>query len=125
MKKVRTSVNSEGIILNYGAIERIGLKIVIQAIRDFAFPKLIEKVYWKVVKMDKNDPTYKDDVNRIFRRERKKIIKDLKSDFLVGLTNGRSEEVASKLQAILDDKTGNAMKILRKNVRSSNNNEED
>ena len=32
MKKVRTSVNSEGIILNYGAIERIGLKIVIQAI---------------------------------------------------------------------------------------------
>ena len=91
----------------------------------FAFPKLIEKVYWKVVKMDKNDPTYKDDVNRIFRRERKKIIKDLKSDFLVGLTNGRSEEVASKLQAILDDKTGNAMKILRKNVRSSNNNEED
>lgn len=117
--------NCQNMIINEAAIERIGLKIIIQATRDFAFPKQMDNVKCSVSKLSKKDPMYKEHVNRIFRRERQRIIGELKSDFLVSLTNGKSNDVADKLQAILNDKTGDAMRKFRKNVRSLGTSKED
>ena len=103
---------------------RIGLKIVVQAVKDFAAPQMIPAVGEYLCRMRK-DPMYEEIVAKTFKTERKKIIRELRTDFVVMISNGKSEEIASKLQAILDDKTGQSMRQLRKNARSYSITKED
>ena len=99
-------------------IEKMALKIIIQAVRDFAYPKKMDNVKAKYQRLDKSDPMYKENKERLFKRERKKIIKDLKNNELLAvMSSGKSTEIADKLQSVLDDKTGNLMRSLKQNVK--------
>jgi hypothetical protein len=101
-------------------IKKLGMRIVVQGIRDFAFPEKMSAVKERIKRLDKKDPMYKDSVYRLMRQERKRIVKELKSSFISLLTDGRSDDVVSKLQKILDDKTGKSMEALRTRMRSVN-----
>lgn len=118
-----TNVNNN-LILDKNTVSRIGLKVVIQAIRDFAFPQRIDAVRARILRLNKEDPMYRSEVERIYRSERRKIIKDLKSDFVIYLSDGKSEEVAGKLQRVMNDKTGLAMVQFKRRVRSFDNEKE-
>ena len=100
-------------------INKLGVKVVIQAVRDFAFPEKIDRVKVAIVKLDKNDPMYKDNKRQICNRERKDIIRQLKNPFLSALSAGKSDEAVLKLERIFADKTGAALKMLRARVKSA------
>lgn len=105
-------------------MERICNKIILQAIRDFAFPKQIPSVEAKYSRFDKSDPQYAMHVMRLYRSERVRIIKDLNSDYLSAITNGKSAEIARKLKAVLDDGTEDSMRELQKATKKAYKEEE-
>ena len=100
-------------------IDRLGLKIVIQAVRDFAFPEQIERIRSRMSKLDKGDPDYMDIVAKMFKAERKKIIKDLKGSFVRSMSNGKSDEIVRKLEKIMNDKTGQSLLSLKTHLRTT------
>ena len=93
-------------------------RIQLQASRDFAFPHKIDAVNRKIKTLDKTDPMYKEMKNSLYTKARKQIIKDLKSPFVIFISDGGSVKKAEYLQKILDDKTGIMLKQFKRNVKS-------
>lgn len=98
--------------------DKLAMKVVVQAVKDFAFPRKIDVIRHKVNRLKTSDPDYKDMVEKLYLNARRKIIKDLKRPFMVAFSDGKSKEIAKKLQAILEDKTGVELKKIQRNVRS-------
>lgn len=98
--------------------DRLAMKVVVQAVKDFAFPRKIDVIRHKVNRLKTSDPDYKDMVEKLYLNARRKVIKDLKRPFMVAFSDGKSKEIAKKLQTILEDKTGTELKRLRKNIKS-------
>ena len=99
-------------------IDRLATKVIIQAVKDFAFPKRIDTIRCKINRLKYSDPDYEDMVEKLYLNARRKVIQDLKRPFMVAFSDGKSKEISKKLQAILEDKTGTELKKLQKNIRS-------
>ena len=103
--------------------ERICTKIIIQAVKDFAFPKRMENVERKYLRLCKRETDSAIHIARMFRAERVKIIKSLQSDYMMGLTDGKSIEIARKLTIVLNDPSEKSMKDLQLAIRKADREE--
>ncbi len=106
-------------------MDKIGMRVVVQAVKDFALPERMDYVKARLSRLDKSDPMYKEVFDSLCINARKKIIKELRGSFVIALSDGKSEEVAKKLENILSDKTQVSMNALRRNVKHTDLEEED
>lgn len=99
-------------------LDKMATKTIIQAVKDFAFPNRIGTVK-SLVRKYKNDPCYLEHKEKIFKRARLQIIKDLKQPFMVLWSDGISKARAIQLQEILEDSSGIKLKALKRNVKNT------
>ena len=105
-------------------VEKLGMRMVVQAVKDYAFPERMEYIKARLNRLSKSDPMYKDVFNSLCLNARKKIIKELKGSFVIALSEGKSEEVSHKLEAMLLDKTNMSINALRYNIKHSKEEED-